>query len=39
VPPAAQNTPQYLADYLRRETDRQGPLAALTGIKLVKPAR
>ncbi len=37
VPPAAQNTPQYLADYLRRETARQGPLAALTGIKLVKP--
>jgi hypothetical protein len=38
VTPAAQNTPQYLADYLRRETARQGPLAALTGIKLVKPA-
>jgi len=38
VPPAAQNTPQYLADYLRRETARQAPLAALTGIKLVKPA-
>jgi tripartite-type tricarboxylate transporter receptor subunit TctC len=37
VPPAAQNTPQYLADYLRRETARQAPLAALTGIKLVKP--
>ncbi len=38
VPPAAQNTPQYLANYLRREIVRQGPLAALTGIKLVKPA-
>ena len=38
VPPAAQNTPQYLADYLRRETAHQGPLAALTGIKLMKPA-
>src|SRR5580700_4042552 len=37
VPPAAQNTPQYLADYMRRETARQAPLAALTGIKLVKP--
>jgi tripartite-type tricarboxylate transporter receptor subunit TctC len=38
VTPAAQNTPQYLADYLRREVAHQGPLAALTGIKLVKPA-
>ena len=37
VPPAAQNTPQYLADYMRRETARQAPLAALTGIKLMKP--
>jgi tripartite-type tricarboxylate transporter receptor subunit TctC len=37
VPPAAQNTPQYLADYMRRETARQAPLAALTGLKLVKP--
>ena len=37
VPPAAQNSPQYLADYMRRETARQAPLAALTGIKLVKP--
>ena len=37
VPPAAQNTPQYLADYMRRETARQASLAALTGIKLVKP--
>jgi tripartite-type tricarboxylate transporter receptor subunit TctC len=37
VPPAAQNTPQYLGDYMRRETARQAPLAALTGIKLMKP--
>jgi tripartite-type tricarboxylate transporter receptor subunit TctC len=37
VPPAAQNTPQYLADYLRREITHQGPLAALTGIQLMKP--
>ena len=34
--PTAQNTPQYLADYMRRETAREGPLAALTGIKLMK---
>jgi tripartite-type tricarboxylate transporter receptor subunit TctC len=39
VPPPAQNTPQYLTDYLRRETRRQAPLAALTGITLVKPVR
>jgi len=32
----AQNTPAYLADYMRRETERQAPLAALTGIKLMK---
>jgi tripartite-type tricarboxylate transporter receptor subunit TctC len=38
VTPGAQNTPQYLADYLRREIVRQGPLAELTGIKLVKSA-
>jgi tripartite-type tricarboxylate transporter receptor subunit TctC len=36
VPSPAQNTPQYLADYMRRETARQAPLAALTGIKLMK---
>jgi tripartite-type tricarboxylate transporter receptor subunit TctC len=28
------NTPQMLADYMRRETARQGELAALTGIKM-----
>jgi tripartite-type tricarboxylate transporter receptor subunit TctC len=39
VPPPAQNTPQYLADYLRREIGHQGPLAALTGIKLTKPVQ
>jgi len=30
----ADNTPQMLADYMRRETARQGELAALTGIKM-----
>jgi tripartite-type tricarboxylate transporter receptor subunit TctC len=30
----AQNTPEGLADYMRRETVRQGALAALTGIKM-----
>jgi tripartite-type tricarboxylate transporter receptor subunit TctC len=30
----ADNTPQMLADYMRRETGRQGDLAALTGIKM-----
>ena len=29
----AENTPEMLADYMRRETKRQGELAALTGIK------
>jgi hypothetical protein len=29
----ADNTPAALADYIRRETVRQGALAALTGIK------
>lgn len=31
------NTPQRLADMMRRETVRQGELAALTGIKLAAP--
>jgi tripartite-type tricarboxylate transporter receptor subunit TctC len=30
----ADNTPAALADYMRRETVRQGALAALTGIKM-----
>ena len=30
-------TPELLADYMRRETKRQGELAALTGIKMNKP--
>jgi len=35
--PAAENTPDYLADYMRRETARQRDLAALTGIKMSAP--
>jgi tripartite-type tricarboxylate transporter receptor subunit TctC len=35
--PTAQNTPNYLADYMRRETIRQRDLAALTGIKMTAP--
>jgi tripartite-type tricarboxylate transporter receptor subunit TctC len=35
----AQNTPEGLADYMRRETVRQGALAALTGIKMTTPPR
>ena len=31
------NTPEALADYMRRETARQGQLAALTGIKMTAP--
>jgi tripartite-type tricarboxylate transporter receptor subunit TctC len=34
----AGNTPEGLADYMRRETKRQGELAALTGIKMTAPA-
>jgi tripartite-type tricarboxylate transporter receptor subunit TctC len=33
----AENTPERLAEYMRRETIRQGTLAALTGIKLTPP--
>jgi tripartite-type tricarboxylate transporter receptor subunit TctC len=33
------NRPQMLADYMRRETIRQRALAALTGIKMMKPAQ
>jgi len=33
----ADNTPAGLADYMRRETVRQGALAALTGIKTTSP--
>ncbi len=32
-----ENTPERLADYMRRETIRQGTLAALTGIKMTTP--
>jgi tripartite-type tricarboxylate transporter receptor subunit TctC len=35
----AENTPQRLADYMRRETVRQRSLAALTGIKMTTPPR
>jgi len=35
--PADGNTPDYLADYMRRETVRQRDLAALTGIKMTAP--
>ena len=34
----AENTPERLAAYMRRETIRQGELAALTGIKMTAPA-
>ena len=37
--PAEENTPGYLADYMRRETIRQRDLAALTGIKMTSPPR
>jgi tripartite-type tricarboxylate transporter receptor subunit TctC len=37
--PAADNTPAYLADYMRRETARQRDLAALTGIKMTSPPK
>jgi tripartite-type tricarboxylate transporter receptor subunit TctC len=33
----AENTPERLAEYMRRETARQGELAALTGIKMTPP--
>jgi tripartite-type tricarboxylate transporter receptor subunit TctC len=33
----AENTPEHLAEYMRRETIRQGTLAALTGIKMTSP--
>ena len=32
-----ENTPERLADYMRRESVHQGELAALTGIKMVTP--
>ena len=35
--PTEENTPGYLADYMRRETIRQRDLAALTGIKMTSP--
>jgi len=35
----ADNTPERLADVMRRETVRQGALAALTGIKMEAPPR
>ena len=33
----AENTPEHLAECMRRETIRQGALAALTGIKMTFP--
>jgi tripartite-type tricarboxylate transporter receptor subunit TctC len=33
------NTPEHLADYMRRETKRQGELAALTGIAMTAPPK
>jgi tripartite-type tricarboxylate transporter receptor subunit TctC len=33
----SENTPELLVDYMRRETKRQGELAALTGITMTKP--
>jgi tripartite-type tricarboxylate transporter receptor subunit TctC len=35
----AGNTPQILADYMRRETAHQGELAAFTGIKMTAPPK
>jgi tripartite-type tricarboxylate transporter receptor subunit TctC len=35
----ADNTPARLADFMRRETARQGALAALTGIKMTAPTK
>jgi tripartite-type tricarboxylate transporter receptor subunit TctC len=39
VPALAQNTPEYLTSYMRKESAHQGELAALTGIKMTTPAR
>src|SRR3984957_9504 len=33
----AENTPEHLAEYMRRESARQATLAALTGIKMTSP--
>jgi len=33
----AENTPEHLTEYMRRETTRQATLAALTGIKMTLP--
>ena len=38
VPAAADNTPDYLAAYMRREAAHQRELAALTGIAMTTPA-
>ena len=38
VPGEADNTPEYLAAYMRRESAHQRELAALTGIKMTTPA-
>jgi tripartite-type tricarboxylate transporter receptor subunit TctC len=38
VPAAADNTPDYLAAYMRRESAHQRELAALTGIQMAPPA-
>ena len=39
VPALAQNTPEYLTTYMRKESTHQGELAALSGIKMTTPAR
>ena len=39
VPALAQNTPEYLTTYMRKESAHQGELAALSGIKMTTPAR
>jgi tripartite-type tricarboxylate transporter receptor subunit TctC len=33
------NTPEHLADYMRRESKHQGELAALTGIQMASPPK
>jgi len=38
VPAEADNTPDYLAAYMRRESAHQRELAALTGIQMTTPA-
>jgi tripartite-type tricarboxylate transporter receptor subunit TctC len=35
----ADNTPERLAEYMRRESKHQGELAALTGIQMTAPPK